>query len=240
MCSRTRKVKYFMFITTTEKHKILDFKLFKVKFKNKHCKNSSVKNYGKNNTIKNKESYLSGLQIHFYGNNNKVIIEKGSTFSNFTFNFGLFNHPVNNCEIFIGKNCYLNWGNIDILTDNCVVKIKENTSIQNLYARLPHKKSSITIEKNSMLSWGVQIIPHDGHDIINLNDEKTINDCEYQIKIGEHCWIGSDVKLIHSATIPKNSIVGANSLVNKEFNIENAIYAGVPAKLIRNNITWKE
>lgn len=83
--------RYFMFITTTENHKILDFKLFKVKFKKKHCKNSSVQNYGKNNTIKNKVSDVSGLQIHFYGNNNKVIIENGVTFSNFIFNFGFPN-----------------------------------------------------------------------------------------------------------------------------------------------------
>lgn len=135
----------------------------------------------------------------------------------------------------------MNWGNIDIFTDNCIVKIEENTIIQNLHARLPRKKSSIIIEKNSMLSWGVQIIPHDGHDIIGLDDNKIINDCdEYKIIIGEHCWIGSDVKLIHNVIIPKNSIIGANSLVNKKFNEENAIYAGVPAKIIKNNITWEK
>ena len=40
------------------------------------------------------------------------------------------------------------------------------------------------------------------------------------------------------AKIPNNCIVGANSLVNKEFFEENCLIAGTPAKIIKKGVNW--
>ena len=45
-------------------------------------------------------------------------------------------------------------------------------------------------------------------------------------------WIGANVFINPEVTIGKNSVIGANSVVTKNV-IPNAIYGGVPAKLIR-------
>lgn len=51
--------------------------------------------------------------------------------------------------------------------------------------------------------------------------------------VGNGVWIGANVFIKEGITIGDNAIIGANSMVVK--NIEaNAIYGGVPAKLIRN------
>jgi|ERR1700757_2277163 len=50
--------------------------------------------------------------------------------------------------------------------------------------------------------------------------------------IDDYVWIGANVVINPGIHIGKNAIVGANSVVTKDIP-ENAIYGGVPAKLIR-------
>ena len=38
--------------------------------------------------------------------------------------------------------------------------------------------------------------------------------------------------------ISNNSIVGAGTIINKKFEDENVIIAGVPAKIIKKNVNW--
>jgi len=54
------------------------------------------------------------------------------------------------------------------------------------------------------------------------------------IVIGDYVWIGNNVFIKHGVTIGKHAIVGANSVVVNDIP-ERAIYAGVPARLIRHN-----
>lgn len=50
--------------------------------------------------------------------------------------------------------------------------------------------------------------------------------------IKDNVWIGDGVTILPGVTIGVNAIVGANSVVNKDIP-DNAIAAGVPAKVIR-------
>ncbi|EHM32411.1 Putative acetyltransferase [Enterococcus faecium E4453] len=53
------------------------------------------------------------------------------------------------------------------------------------------------------------------------------------IVIEDGSWIGANVTVIPGVTIHKGAIVAAGSVVVKDCE-ENALYAGVPAKKIRN------
>lgn len=49
------------------------------------------------------------------------------------------------------------------------------------------------------------------------------------IKIGDYCFIGTDVVILGGAVLPSYCILGAKSLLNKAFFEEWSLYAGVPA-----------
>ncbi|HIH0826127.1 TPA: acyltransferase, partial [Vibrio cholerae] len=60
------------------------------------------------------------------------------------------------------------------------------------------------------------------HDsVINMNG----------VTLGNNIWIGAGAVVM--ANVPSGSVIGAGSVVNKNLYIENAVYAGVPAKFIR-------
>lgn len=55
------------------------------------------------------------------------------------------------------------------------------------------------------------------------------------IKIGENCWIGSNVRICKGVTIGDNSVVAACSVVTKDVPA-NCIVAGNPAKVVKTDI----
>lgn len=55
------------------------------------------------------------------------------------------------------------------------------------------------------------------------------------IKIGENCWIGTNVRICKGVTIGDNSIVAACSVVTKDVPA-NCIAAGNPAKIVKTDI----
>jgi maltose O-acetyltransferase len=46
-------------------------------------------------------------------------------------------------------------------------------------------------------------------------------------------WIAANCTVAIGAVLPEMSVLGANSMLNKAFDTPSAIYAGVPAKLIK-------
>jgi len=49
------------------------------------------------------------------------------------------------------------------------------------------------------------------------------------IKIGDYCLVGTDVVILGGARLPSYCVLGAKSLLNKAFDEEWSLYAGVPA-----------
>ncbi|MBN7576826.1 acetyltransferase [Clostridium sp. 2-1] len=53
------------------------------------------------------------------------------------------------------------------------------------------------------------------------------------VKIKRNAWLGAGVTVCPGVTIGENSVIGAGSVVTKDVS-DNTVYAGVPAKFIKN------
>lgn len=51
-------------------------------------------------------------------------------------------------------------------------------------------------------------------------------------KLGDNVYIAPGAKIYGNITIPNNTAIGANAVVNKTFKEENMVLAGIPAKVI--------
>lgn len=53
------------------------------------------------------------------------------------------------------------------------------------------------------------------------------------VAIGRGSWVAGNATMAKGASLPEDSVLSANSFMNKTFTTPHAIYAGAPAKLIR-------
>lgn len=91
----------------------------------------------------------------------------------------------------------------------------------------------IKIGHNVVISENVTIRDSDNHYIWPMKDEAT-----QPIEIGNNVWIGINATILKGVTIGDGAVVAANSLVNKDIPPK-CLVAGMPAKVIKQNIEWQ-
>lgn len=93
-------------------------------------------------------------------------------------------------------------------------------------------QSSVQIGNDCVIAWDVLIMDTDYHEI----DEKGIS--SIPVKIGNHVWIGCRSLILKGVTIGEGAVIGAGSIVLNNVP-PNTLVGGVPAKILKRNITWK-
>ena len=96
--------------------------------------------------------------------------------------------------------------------------------------------ASLTFGSDCMLSHGITFQPSDQHDIFDLSSGELINS-KRSIVIGDHVWLGKNAYIGSGVSIGSGSIIGATSTVTKDVP-RNAIVAGNPARIVREEVTW--
>lgn len=179
--------------------------------------------------------FVLGLGISFRGKNSTITIkEPFPKFLRCKISCG------NNCNIMIGSSTF-GIKKLRILADgeNSNIIIGDNLATRNtceIVAR-PENNLSVKIGDDCMFASRILIRPTDGHTVKSKATGKTLNYGE-PIEIGNHVWIGNDVTILKGSKIPDNSVVAATATVTRTFTEQNAIYAGVPAKLVKTGIDW--
>lgn len=186
---------------------------------------------GSNNRIINKGKCYN-LKFEIVGNNNQITIE-----NSFIINCKIYIRGSNNL-VYIGKNCHINNTFFRFEDDNGIIKIGKETSIEGASLEILEKDKSIIIGNDCMFSSDININISDSHSILSVETGERINYGK-NIIIGNHVWLGRDVTILKGIEIKNNSIVGTKSLVTKNVE-ENAIYVGIPARKVKDNVDWKK
>jgi acetyltransferase-like isoleucine patch superfamily enzyme len=195
-------------------------------------RNNTTSVKGNNNQIEASNSILKNVKFDICGDHNLIIIDSMTIIENVTFYVRGSGHHIS-----IGKNCrFTNGGTIWIEDQNCNLLIGDNTYIVNADISITESNSSIKIGSNCMFAYKIDIRNGDSHSIIDLTSGKRINQAQ-NIEIEDHVWIGAYSKILKGVTIKKDAVVGIASVVTKDV-LSNTIVAGVPAKVIKENITW--
>jgi acetyltransferase-like isoleucine patch superfamily enzyme len=95
----------------------------------------------------------------------------------------------------------------------------------------------IDFGSDCLLSWDTLVMDTDLHKIKNEFNIQV--NCPSPINIGNSVWIGCRNLILKGAIIPDNSIIGANTLVNKELKHKNSIYVGNPVVRVKENVNWE-
>lgn len=138
-----------------------------------------------------------------------------------------------NNELHIKKNVLM--GNVYIwFGSNGFCSIDENTEI--IGAELYVADARMQIGKDCLFGNQVTLRTHDAHHIFDLETHQRIN-YPKDIVVGDNVWLAYHVTLLGGAVIGTGSVVGTNAVTSGVFG-DHVTIAGVPAKVIRENICW--
>lgn len=97
--------------------------------------------------------------------------------------------------------------------------------------------AAIIMGRDCMLSHNVTLQPSDQHDIFDVKTGLLLN-TKRSITVGKHVWLGKGAYVGAGVNIADGAIVAANASVASDVP-ENAIVAGNPAKVVRENVAWE-
>ena len=223
------------------KHKILKINGNKIVnaswclFFNKNCK---VK--GNNNKIIFEQEDLNfpkGLKINIFGDDNYIEIHQTKFLNCYIHiyennNRFILNKPVNVIE---GALFYIDGSSKIVIEEDCELG---NGQLHIQARGFLGKSSKVFIGEGTHIAREAIIRTSDGECLIDNNTNK-IKEFINDVYIGKHCWITSRCIILKGSILPNNTIVGANSLVNKKITEESTLIAGSPAKIIKRNVKWK-
>lgn len=91
----------------------------------------------------------------------------------------------------------------------------------------------ISIGKNCMIAWDVQIMDTDWHTTKSNNGNYVS-----EVIIEDDVWIASGVKIMRGVRIGSGSVIAAGSIINSDVP-KNSLFGGIPAKLLKEDYFWK-
>jgi acetyltransferase-like isoleucine patch superfamily enzyme len=95
--------------------------------------------------------------------------------------------------------------------------------------------TKISIGDNNMYGWNISFNTTDGH---HVYDNGVMKPMEGDITISNHVWIASNCHIAKNTFIADDCVVAQQSLVGKRFEQPKCLIGGIPAKLLKDNITW--
>ena len=172
-------------------------------------------------------------------NSSKIVLEKGARL-----NFGFFTHIFSkrrNSKLILEEDAsfvltgkaMIQSGAMIFVGRGKTLKIGRSTFTSNIKI-LAH--DDITIGDNCIFGWECQIFSGDGHPIYQ---EESIINKDVPVVIEDNVWVGSRALILKGVRVGKGSIVAAGAVVTKNVP-PNCIVAGNPAKVVKENISWKE
>ncbi|ROI12996.1 acyltransferase [Epilithonimonas hominis] len=167
----------------------------------------------------------------------------------------------NTATIKIGKRFFFNrsYASNDPFSSHLIMKDNSRLIVKDKFSFFSGAR--VSIHENATLELGSGYINHNanigcyaeikiGHDVAiaenvvirDSDNHDFISDKEHvktaPISIGNKVWIGMNCIILKGVSIGDNSVVAAGSVVTKDVPA-NVLVAGVPAKIIKRNISWK-
>lgn len=124
------------------------------------------------------------------------------------------------------------------------ISVKDNTQI-GPHALFWTTRAKIKIGEKVLMGPGITIITGDhridvvGKHIIDVSDNEKSPDMDQDVVIENGVWISSNVTILKGCTIGEGAVIAAGAVVTKDVE-PYSIYAGVPAKKIKQRFTDEE
>lgn len=143
----------------------------------------------------------------------------------------------------IQENAQLEFQGKCLISRGCRITVCKNAKLtfgEDFYANsgfIVSAAKDIRFGDDCLLGWNCCVIDGDGHQIVSTEDETILNSPK-SVVIGNHVWLSSNSTVLKGSSIESGSIVAAHACVSSRFNEKNVLVGGLPAKVMKRNVTW--
>jgi acetyltransferase-like isoleucine patch superfamily enzyme len=142
------------------------------------------------------------------------------------------------CDLEIGRKVIaVMWVQIVMLRGPSRFRLGSGTTAQGRVTFHMHEASELVIGADCMFASNVSFLTSDAHPIYDA-DRVRIN-AAAPIVLGEHVWVCEGASILKGAHIGAGCVVARGAVVAGGRYPERAILAGVPAKVVRENVYWE-
>lgn len=187
---------------------------------------------GKGNKLEYGSVWLKGLNISCCGKGNKIVIS-----DNCKIRCSRIVISGNDNVIELDEHVYINSSTLTLIGNGGRIHFGKDSTVNGRGEFAALEGASVEIGERCMISTDVQLRTGDSHIIYNESGQR-INFSK-SISIGNHVWLGVKSMCLKGTMIADDSIVGAMSLVSGKFEKTNCIIAGVPAKVLKEDVNWE-
>ena len=191
--------------------------------------------YGENNrVVYSNTAVFNNCRIDVIGSNNEIVIGEYCMFHNVTFLI-----RGNHNRIRLSNSVRFNLGgSLHIEDDCCLIDVGESTTFEDTHIAATEPGSSIIIGNDCMFAYDVEVRTGDSHSIIDSKTNRRLNNAR-DVRIGDHVWVAAHCSILKGVTVRKNCVLATRSVLTRSFVQDGLILGGIPAKILRENITWE-
>lgn len=155
--------------------------------------------------------------------------------------FPYLNYPTMHTILKVGGNIFLD--KKATIQDGCEINVGGVLKLGNNFrcnrgTKIDAKKE-VVFGDNVLIAPNCYISDSDGHHILFVSENQIVNE-DKKISVGNHVWIGRGSYILKGASIGNDCVIGAASVVNREFVQNNVIIAGIPGKVVKEKCNWQQ
>lgn len=191
--------------------------------------NRQLREGRENQLLVGENTWMTRTRIEMRGDNHTIIIGPHCRLHDLKI---LLNGTRLRLEI--GAGCQLR-GKIKLEDNGSQIIVGGGTTMENGYLGA-YEGTQLEIGNDCMFSDQVGIRTGDMHSIVDGASQLRLNPAD-NIRIGPHVWLCRGVTVLKGCQIGAHSVVGGYSVVTDSLPA-GVLAAGIPAKILRSNITW--
>lgn len=170
-------------------------------------------------------------QISFAGEGNILYCDENVKLENCNIRFA-----GNDSVLYLSGNTYPYKVTIWLYNESAVA-FGENNYMNNIVSITASERKNVIVGSECLFSTGDCIRNSDAHLLYDLESKRRINPGK-SVYIGDHVWIGQQAMLLKGACISSGAVLGAKSVLANKNIPSNTVWAGNPAKQIRQGVIW--
>lgn len=188
---------------------------------------------GHGNSIRRSGAFLKHVTFDIQGNDNQIRIAPGAVLRNVTFHLRGDRH-----QVVIAEGCGIHRGGLIWFEDrDGRLEIGAGTTIEEAHLAVTEPGRSITIGKDCMLAYDIDIRTGDSHPLLDAASGERLNPAD-DVSIGDHVWIAAHVRVLKGVRLEHDSVVATGAVVIKPTEQPGVVLGGNPARVIREKVTW--